>query len=251
MDVTNADHARTDIVEVAALLVAARTILVDPARWCAWPQALDRDGTPCQGRANRAVRWGALGALDCAAFDAKATHRSIAEATALLNQASVTVPNRSLATTHVLDLNPSHTMALWIFDQALNEMPKPDAPTASDILVIARSVIARPNRWAQGAIALDCFGRALISFDGGCRFCAAGAVGLAAHVLGADEAARRCMGATLDRVSELLDCAAFKIGEYESYIGLNEHDTHARVLAMFDHALDMAHAETAREPRES
>ena len=37
-------HARIDIVEVAALLVAARTIVADPARWCAWPQALEPRG---------------------------------------------------------------------------------------------------------------------------------------------------------------------------------------------------------------
>ena len=37
-------HARIDIVQVAALLVAARTIVADPARWCAWPQALEPRG---------------------------------------------------------------------------------------------------------------------------------------------------------------------------------------------------------------
>ena len=100
------------------------------------------------------------------------------------------------------------------------------------------------DRWAQGAIALDRRGRALTSFQGGCRFCAAGAVGLAAHVLSEDEAARHRIGATVDHTGRLLDCAAYKIGDYESYIGLNEHDTHARVVAMFDHALDMARADT-------
>ena len=187
-------HARTDIIEVAALLVAARTIVTDPARWCASAHALDPDGLNCRGRASCAVRWGSLGALDRAAADAKTTQHSIAEATALLNQASVTVASRGPATTHVLELNPSHTMTLAIFDQALKAMPKPETPSAPDILTIARTLIAHPDRWAQGAIALDRRGRALISFEGGCRFCAAGAVSLAAHVLSEDEAVRRGMG---------------------------------------------------------
>ena len=51
---------------------------------------------------------------------------------------------------------------------------------------------------------------------------------------------------TVDHAGRLLDCAAYKLGDYESYIGLNEHDTHPRVIAMFDHALDMARAATAR-----
>ena len=47
----------------------------------------------------------------------------------------------------------------------------------------------------------------------------------------------------MDNAARLLDCAAYKIGQFESYIGLNEHDTHAHVVAMFDHALDMDRAE--------
>ena len=243
--------ARTDVIEVTALLVAARTVVADPARWCAWPEALDRDGTPCQGRASSTVRWGALGALDRVAAEANATKGAVAEARSLMYRAaSETAPARP-ATVQVLDLEPGHTATIAIFDGAIRLAPKPEAPTAPDILVVARTVIARPDRWAQGAIALDRFGRALVSFHGGCRFCAAGAVGLAAHVLGADDAGRDRIGPTVNQVSWLLDCAAFKIGEYESHIGLNEHDTHARVVAMFDHALDMARPEAAREPREA
>ena len=111
------------------------------------------------------------------------------------------------------------------------------------LLVAARTIVADPARWCAWPHALDRRGRALISFEGGCRFCAAGAVSLAAHVLGIDDAARRRMSGTVDHVAQLLDCAACKIGDYESYIGLNEHDTHPRVVAMFDHALDMARAE--------
>ena len=249
MDVMHTKHARTDIVEVAALLVTARTIVADPARWCAWPQALDPDGLKCQGRASRAVRWGALGALDCAAAEANAAHGTVAAATSLMNRAATETAPGCPPTVQVLDLVPGHTATVAMFDRAIRMAPKPEAPTAPDILAVGRALIARPDRWAQGAIALDRFGRALTSFHGGCRFCAAGAVALAAHVLGADDAARRRIGPTVDRVSRLLDCAAYKIGEYESYIGLNEHDTHAHVVTMFDHALDMARAETAREPR--
>ena len=57
-------NPRTDIVEVAALLIAARTVVADPARWCAYPHALDANGHRCEGRTNAAVCWGAVGALD-------------------------------------------------------------------------------------------------------------------------------------------------------------------------------------------
>ena len=240
--------ARTDIVAVPALLTAARAIVTDPARWCAWPHALDPDGLKCRGRASRAVRWGALGALDRVAADANAAQDGIAEAISLLQCAASDISGSSLATVPVLDVNPSHTMTVHIFDRAIDAAPKPETPTVPDILIIARTLIANPDRWAQGAIALDRWDRALTSFEGGCRFCAAGAVGLAAHVLSEDEAARRRIGATVDHAGRLLDCSAYKIGDYESYIGLNEHDTHARVVAMFDHALDMTRSDTPPSP---
>ena len=242
---------RTDIVEVAALLVAARTVVADPARWCAWPHALDANGHSCEGRANTAVRWGALGALDRAAADADASHGIFVEARRQVNQASVRVADSWTGTAWVLDYNAAHAMTLAIFDEAVRAMPRPEAPGPVDILAIARTLIAHPGRWAQRAIALDRKGRALTAFDGGCRFCAAGAVGLAAHVLGADEAARRGIGPAVDRAGRLLDCAAFKLGEFESYIGLNEHDSHANVVAMFDHALDMARADFVPSPEAS
>ena len=215
----------TDIVAVVAVLTAARAIVADPARW------------------------GALGALDRVAAEADAAHNSIMKATALLNRAACEIPGSDPATLQVLDLNPSHTATLEIFDRAIRAAPKPETPRMVDILTIARTLIAHPDRWAQGAIALDRSGRALITFEGGCRFCAAGAVGLAAHVLSPDPTARRQLSATVDHVAELLDCAAYKLGDYESYIGLNEHDTHRRVVAMFDHALDMARADAAPNPR--
>ena len=75
---------RTDIVEVAALLVAARTVVADPARWCAYPHALDSNGHNCEGRAHDAVCWGAAGALNRAAADAMAAEHDVAEAHRLL-----------------------------------------------------------------------------------------------------------------------------------------------------------------------
>ena len=44
-------NARTDIVAVAAMLTAARAIVASPARWCAYPHALDPDELKCEGRA--------------------------------------------------------------------------------------------------------------------------------------------------------------------------------------------------------
>ena len=242
---------RTDIVDAAALLVAARTVVTDPARWCAYPHALDANGHRCEGRAHNAVCWGALGALDRAAADADAPHGIFLEARRQVNQASLRVADSWTGTAWVLDYDAAHTMTVAIFDEAIRAMPRPETPGAVDILTIARTLIFRPDRWAQGAIALDWKGRALTSFDGGCRFCAAGAVGLAAHVLGEDDAARRRIGPAIDRAGRLLDCAAYKLGEFESYIGLNEHDTHANVVAMFDHALDKARADAAPGPEAS
>ena len=242
---------RTDIVEVAALLVAARTVVADPTRWCAYPHALDANGHRCEGRANKAVCWGAAGALDRAAADAQAAEHGIAEAHRQLNDAALRVASGWTGTAWLLDRKAAHSITVASFDEAILAMPRPEAPGAVDILSLARTVIARPDRWAQGAIALDRNGRALTTFDGGCRFCAAGAVGLSAEVLSTDEAARRRIGPAVDRAGRLLDCAAYKLGDYESYIGLNEHDSHANVVAMFDHALDMARADSAPSPEAS
>ena len=242
---------RTDIVEVAALLVAARTVVADPARWCAYPHALDANGHSCEGRANTAVWWGAAGALDRAAADADADEHDIAEAHRQLNHAALRVANGWTGTAWLLNRKAAHAMTVAAFDGAIRAMPRPEAPGAVDILSLARTLIARPDRWAQGAIALDRNGRALTTFDGGCRFCAAGAVGLAAHVLSTDEAARRSFGPAVDRAGRLLDCSACKLGDYESYIGLNEHDSHTNVVAMFDHALAMARADSAPGPEAS
>ena len=242
---------RTDIVEVAALLVAARTVVADPTRWCAYPHALDANGHTCEGRSNKAVCWGAAGALDRAAADAEAAEHDIAEAHRQLNDAALRVASGWTGTAWLLDRKAAHSITVASFDEAILAMPRPEAPGAVDILLVARTLIAHPGRWAQGAIALDRNGRALTTFDGGCRFCAAGAVGLAAHVLSSDEAARRSIGPTFDYVGRLLDCAAYKLGEFESYIGLNEHDSHANVVAMFNHALDMARADSAPSPEAS
>ena len=244
-------NPRTDIVEVAALLVAARTVVADPARWCPYPHALDANGHSCEGRANSAVCWGVAGALDRAAADAGAAEHDIAEAHRQLNDAALRVARSWTGTAWLLERKAAYSMTVASFDEAIRAMPRPEAPGAVDILSLARTLIARPDRWAQGAIALDRNGRALTTFNGGCRFCAAGAVGLAAHVLGAEEAARRTIGPSADQASRLLDCAAFKLGEFESYIGLNEHDSHANVVAMFDHALDMARADFAPDPEAS
>ena len=233
---------------LAAILVTARTVIADPARWCAWPHALDANGHRCDGRKHRAARWGALGSLDRAASDADASHNMFLEARQQLNDASVRVADSWTGTPWLLDYNAAHSMTVAIFDEAIRAMPRPPAPTAIDALAVARILIARPDRWAQGAIALDANGRALTTFDAGCRFCAAGALGLATNVMREDDPACDRTGPAFEQAERLLDCAACKLGDYESYVGLNEHDSHAQVLAMFDHALDMASPHTAPDP---
>ena len=210
-----------------------------------------RTGTGAEGRAGNAVYWGVAGALDRAAADADAAEHDTAEARRQLNDAALRVASGWTGTAWLLDRKAAHAMTVASFDEAIDAMPRLEAPGAVDILTIARTLIARPDRWAQGAIALDRNGRALTTFDGGCRFCAAGAVGLAAHVLSPDQTARHSIGPAVDRASRLLDSAAYKLGEFESYIGLNEHDSHANVVAMFDHALGMTRADSAPDPEES
>ena len=58
-------------------------------------------------------------------------------------------------------------------------------------------------------------------------------------------------GSPFDQAERLLNSAAYALGEHQSYIGLNEHDTHAKVVAMFDHALYMARADSAPDPEAS
>ena len=101
-------NARTNIVAVAAMLAAARAVVASPARWCAWPLALDPDELKCEGRASCATRWGALGALDRVAADANAAQHSIDEATALLNRAARDVSAGGLVTAWVLNENAGH-----------------------------------------------------------------------------------------------------------------------------------------------
>ena len=236
---------------LAAILVTARAIVADPARWCAWPHALDANGHGCEGREQRAARWGALGSLARAASDADASHGMFLEARQQLNDAAVRVTRNWTGTPWVMHYDAAHRMTVAIFDEAIRTMRRLPAPTAIDTLAIARILLARPERWAQGAIALDRHGKALSTFDGGCRFCAAGAIGLATHVLHERDPDRDLTGSSFEQAERLLDCAAYKLGEYHSYIGLNEHDGHAQVLAMFDHALDMASPQPAPEPEAS
>lgn len=236
---------------LAAVLVTARAIVCDPARWCAWPEALDANGHRCEGRERHAVRWGALGALERAAADAGAAHAMFLEARQLVNDASVHVARNWKEAPWLLSHDAAHGMTVAVFDEAIRVMQRPPAPTAIDTLAVARTLIARPERWAQGAIALDRDGRALTTFDGGCRFCAAGALGLATDVLHGRDAERDLTGSSFDQAERLLDCAAWKLGEYQSYIGLNEHDSHGQVIAMFDHALDIASPQPAPDPEAS
>ena len=236
---------------LAAVLVTARAIVADPARWCHYHHAKDANGHTCEGRADRAAAWGAVGALDRAAADAGAAHVNFLDAQQHLKDASVIAGRKWTGTPWLLSTEAAHAMTVACFDEALDILRKPPAPGPLHALAVARTLIARPERWAQGAIALDRRGRALVTFDGGCRFCAAGALGLASHVLTERPPDGKLAGSPFDQAERLLDSAAYKLGEYPSYIGLNEHDTHAKVVAMFDHALYMARADSAPDKEAS
>lgn len=233
---------------LAAMLITARAVVCDPARWCAWPDALDANGHTCAGRARSAARWGALGALDRAAADAGAPHNTFLTARQHLNDASIHVARNWKGAPWLLDHDAAHAMTLAIYDQAILVLRKPHAPAVFHALAVARILLADPDRWGRGAIALDARGKPLSTFERGCRFCAAGALGLAVDVLHGSGEYSAAAGQASDQASRLLDCAAFKLGGYESYIRLNEHDSHTQVLAMFDHALDMAPSQPAPAP---
>ncbi|MCY4551955.1 MAG: hypothetical protein OXC28_26780, partial [Defluviicoccus sp.] len=138
-------HPRTDIVDVAALLVAARTVVADPARWCAYPHALDANGHSREGRSNNAVCWGAAGALDRAAADAEADEHDTAEARRQLNEAAIRVASCWTGPAWLLDRKAAHAMTVASFDEAIRAMPRPERPGAVDILAIARTLIAHPG----------------------------------------------------------------------------------------------------------
>ena len=199
-------NARTDIVAVVAMLAAARAIVASPARWCAWPHALDPDELKCEGRASYAARWGALGALDRVAADANAAQHSIAESTAPLNRAAQAVSEGGLATAWVLNENAGHAATVAMFDRALDAAPKPPSPSAVDVLVTARTLIAHPGRWTRRAVARNALGRAVHIDDGGaCRFCSAGAVAAAGRALSMDFADRERWNVVMGAVDTWLD----------------------------------------------
>ena len=201
---------RTDIVVVAALLVAARTVVADPSRWCAYPHALDANGHSCEGRANDAVCWGAAGALDRAAADAgapRARHRRGAQATEPCRS-----PRRERLDGRGLDSGPQgrprhdrrqlrrgdrrHAQAGGA-RRSRHPQPLPHTHRPSRPLGAGRHR-TRPER--AGAHHLR---RRLPLLR------RAGAVGLAAHVLGHNEAARRSIHPAVDQAGRLLDCAAY------------------------------------------
>ena len=243
-------NARTDIVAIAAMLTAGRAIVADPARWCAYPHALDPDGLKCEGRASYAARWCALGALDRAGADASAARDSIGRATWLLNEGARKVSKGGFATAYVLSENAGHAATVAMFDRALDAAPKPPSPSAADVLVTARTLIAHPGRWTRRAVARNALGRAVHIDDGGaCRFCAAGAVAAAGRALSMDFADRERWNDVMGAVDSWLDCAAFELADHGSYIRMSEREDHPRVVAMFDHVLDMARADAARNPK--
>ena len=85
--------------------------------------------------------------------------------------------------------------------------------------------------------------------DGACRFCAVGAVAAAGRALSMKFVDRERWNDVMGAVDSWLDCAAFKLADHDSYIRMNEREDHPRVVAMFDHALDMARADAARKPK--
>ena len=113
-------NGRTDIIAVVAVLTAARTIVAAPARWCAYPHALDADGLKCEGRSSHAACWGALGALDRIAAEADAAQDSVGNAISLMNEAARKVSGGGLATTWVLNENAKHSQVVAMFDHALD-----------------------------------------------------------------------------------------------------------------------------------
>ena len=168
-----------------------------------------------------------------------------------MNRASVRVADSWTGTAWVLDYEAAHSMTVAIFDEAVRAMPRPEAPGADDILAIARTLIARPERWAQAPSPSTGKGGRSPPSTADAASAPPALSASRPEVLGGDEAARRRIGPEVDRAGRLLDSAAFKLGEFESYVGLNEHDTHAHVVAMFDHALGMAHADAAPGPEAS
>lgn len=222
---------------LTAILVTARAIVSDPARWCPWPDALDAGGERCDGREHRAVRWGAYGALDRASADAGVSSFRFEEARQCLSHAALRIGHGWNGTPWMLNQNAARRMTIASFDAAIKALAEHPSPAIVDALAVARILIASPDRWARGAIALDHRDRALTTYEGACSFCASGALGLATGVLYGDHPDGTLANCHFEVAERRLDCAASQLGDYQSYITLNERDDHAQVLAMFDRAL--------------
>lgn len=97
--------------------------------------------------------------------------------------------------------------------------------TTADTLRAARALIEKPERWAQGAVALKANGEACpATSNSACQWCASGAVEMVAQDYKESNAALRL----------LYEVIGSPIGEF------NDDHTHAEVIAAFDRAVELA-----------
>jgi hypothetical protein len=117
-----------------------------------------------------------------------------------------------------------------------------DELTAAEVLRRARKVIEDPERWTAGFLARDSEGGAISPrTSSACRWCAMGAV---CYVL-----ERQAVDSRVEPVVRILDGAAEALGYgpvsanangESSITRLNDHGSHAEVLAAFDKAIAAA-----------
>ena len=125
------------------------------------------------------------------------------------------------------------------------------APTAREILIEARALIARPEAWTQGTGARDTDGEPIgVEHEDAVSWCATGAINCAvyrhADCLDLPPALQRAR----DRAGTILTDAATRLtlGHYSETTTYNDQASHGCVLKVFDIAIAAADSPSAGSP---
>ena len=125
------------------------------------------------------------------------------------------------------------------------------APTARDILVEARTLIARPEAWTQGTGARDAEGEPIgVEHEDAVSWCATGAINCATyrHALSLDipPALQRARERAGDILTDTV--RALTLGHYGETTTYNDATNHGCIVHAFDIAISDADRPFAKRP---
>jgi hypothetical protein len=116
--------------------------------------------------------------------------------------------------------------------------------TASTVLRYARAVIADPERWTRGALAVDQWGRSVETFDpAASKFCALGALD---HVRPSQEEESGRFDVRFDVAFERADVYLHEAATQlfcTTVAGVNDYFGYQAALRVFDRAIELAERE--------